>query len=398
MTQSTRQYTVGEFAKKAGVTIRTLQYYDKIGLLKPTAYNDIGHRLYNDSDFQKLQKIITLKFVGFSLTDIQKVMASPETSIKDTLRMQKKILYEKREHIAMVINAIDEASKMLDENQHFEWEKFTNVIQIINMEKNWIKESGMSIKQDNCIKIHEKFSTNIYGWRYWLFDQLEDIDGCNILDVGCGEAGLWKRNYDKLKDNNQITLTDISEEMLKSAQKKLGDKALRFTYRLADVQELPFEDECFDKVIADHMIYYVRNYKRALAEIYRVLKPGGKIYMSATGKDHLQELPKLLSNFNESIRISGFSLKKFNLENGQKYLRKWFQDIEMHKYQDALVITEEEPLLQYILSATGNMNDILVGDMLQKFRVFLQERIAEEDGLHITKNIGLFIGKKGLSQ
>lgn len=394
MTQPTGQYTVGEFSRKAGVTIRTLRYYDKIGLLKPTTYNEIGHRLYSDTDFQKLQKIITLKFVGFSLSDIQKVMASSDISIKDTLRMQKKILFEKKEHIAMVIDAIDEASKMLDDNQHFQWEKFTNVIQVINMEKEWIKESGMSIKQHNCIKIHEKFSTNMYGWRYWLFDQLGDVDGCNILDVGCGEAGLWNRNFDKLKDNCQITLTDISEEMLKHAQIKLGDKASRFTFSLADVQELPFEDESFDKVIADHMIYYVRNYKRALAEIFRVLKPDGKIYLSATGKDHLQELPKLLSDFNESIRISGFSLKKFNLENGEKHLSKWFHDIELYKYQDALVITEEEPLLQYILSASGNISDILIGDRLQEFRAFLQNQITKEDGLHITKNIGLFVGKK----
>ncbi|WP_170311489.1 MerR family transcriptional regulator [Vallitalea okinawensis] len=387
-------YTVGEFSKKAGVTIRTLRYYDKIGLLTPTTHNDIGHRLYNNSDFQKLQRIITLKFVGFSLSDIQNVMASPDTSIEETLKMQKKILLEKREHITMVINAINETSNMLKEDQHFEWEKFINIIQVINMEKDWINESGIALKHYNCIRIHDKFSTNLYGWRHWLFDQLGDMNGCNILDVGCGEAGLWVRNFHQLNANTKITLTDISDDMLKNAKDQLGDKASRFTFVLADIQELPFEDESFDKVIADHMIYYVHNYKRALSEIYRVLKPGGKIYVSATGQDHLQELPKLLSEFNEAIRLTGFTLKKFNLENGEKHLSKWFHDIELHKYQDALVITEEEPLLQYILSATGNMREILIGDMLQKFKLYLQNLIAEDEGLHVTKNTGLFIGCK----
>ncbi len=75
----------------------------------------MGHRLYSDSDFQKLQKIMTLKFVGFSLADIRKVMTSPETSMRDTLSIQKQILYEKNSILPWLIDAIDESSKMLEE-------------------------------------------------------------------------------------------------------------------------------------------------------------------------------------------------------------------------------------------------------------------------------------------
>ncbi len=68
------QFTVGEFAKKAGVTLRTLRYYDKIDLLKPSSYNEAGHRLYSKEDFPKLQKILTLKFIGLSLDEIKDIM------------------------------------------------------------------------------------------------------------------------------------------------------------------------------------------------------------------------------------------------------------------------------------------------------------------------------------
>lgn len=397
MTKLPNTYTVGEFAKRAGVTIRTLRYYDKINLLKPTTHNDMGHRLYSDSDFQKLQKIMTLKFVGFSLADIRKVMTSPETSMRDTLSMQKQILYEKKQHITMVIDAINETSKMLEEDEKdFRWEKFNDIIQVINMEKDWIADSRRIPKQNDCIRIHERFSTNNYGWRKWLYDQLGDMKNCQILDVGCGEARLWSRNNTRLQDNMKISLMDISEEMLNNARMNLRDNMTGFQFQLGDAEELPYEDDTFDKVIADHMIYYVRNFKRALSEMYRVLKPGGRIYVSATGNAHLKELPRLLSHFNDDIRLTGFSLKRFNLENGQEHLSKWFQDIKLNKYQDSLVVTEVEPLLQYMLSATGNMRDILEGKLMEAFRGFLEKRIAQDGGFHITKDIGLFIGSKGL--
>ena len=63
-------YTTGEFARMAHVTIRTIRYYDKKGLLKPSFINESGYRMYSDEDFLKLQKILSLKYLGFSLNEI----------------------------------------------------------------------------------------------------------------------------------------------------------------------------------------------------------------------------------------------------------------------------------------------------------------------------------------
>ena len=60
-------YTSGEFARKANVTLRTIRYYDKQGILKPSKVNEKGYRYYTDGDFAKLQKILSLKYLGFSL-------------------------------------------------------------------------------------------------------------------------------------------------------------------------------------------------------------------------------------------------------------------------------------------------------------------------------------------
>ena len=64
-------YHTGQFAQKASVSIRTLRYYDKVGLLSPSQYTEAGYRLYTDTDFLSIQQILALKFLGFSLEELK---------------------------------------------------------------------------------------------------------------------------------------------------------------------------------------------------------------------------------------------------------------------------------------------------------------------------------------
>jgi DNA-binding transcriptional MerR regulator len=90
------EYTVKEFAKFTGVTERTLRYYDKVGLLKPSNYNEKGHRLYQFDDLGKVQKILTLKYLGYSLSEIKKnINESSDNHLRDTLNQQKEMLIKK---------------------------------------------------------------------------------------------------------------------------------------------------------------------------------------------------------------------------------------------------------------------------------------------------------------
>ena len=66
-----RLYPSGKFAQKALVSVRTLRYYDKEGLLSPTEYSEAGYRLYSDEDLVNLQQILALKFLGFALDEIK---------------------------------------------------------------------------------------------------------------------------------------------------------------------------------------------------------------------------------------------------------------------------------------------------------------------------------------
>ena len=88
-------YTTGEFAKRAKVTIRTIRYYDKKGILQPSFRNDAGYRMYTDQDFLKLQKVLSLKYLGFSLEEIKNMTINDDVSdITKSLQMQKSRAFE----------------------------------------------------------------------------------------------------------------------------------------------------------------------------------------------------------------------------------------------------------------------------------------------------------------
>ena len=96
--------TVNEVSKLTGVSIRTLQYYDKIGLLNPAGYTQAGYRLYDDTSLETLQQILLFRELEFPLKDIKKIIESPSFDRGKALEQQITLLMLKKEHIENLIN------------------------------------------------------------------------------------------------------------------------------------------------------------------------------------------------------------------------------------------------------------------------------------------------------
>ena len=96
--------TVHEVSRLAGVSIRTLQYYDRIGLLHPAGYTDAGYRLYDDTDLERLQHILLFRELEFPLKDIKAIMNSPDFDRSKALEQQIELLKLKKEHIENLMN------------------------------------------------------------------------------------------------------------------------------------------------------------------------------------------------------------------------------------------------------------------------------------------------------
>ncbi len=95
--------TVNQVSKLAGVSIRTLQYYDSIGLLKPAEYTESGYRLYDDAAMERLQQILLFRELEFPLKEIKKIVTRPDFDKKKALEQQIELLTMKKEHLENLI-------------------------------------------------------------------------------------------------------------------------------------------------------------------------------------------------------------------------------------------------------------------------------------------------------
>lgn len=244
-------------------------------------------------------------------------------------------------------------------------------------------------KFNSRVALHARFSTNTYGWQRWVLDQIVLPADARVLEVGCGPGRLWFENRERIPPGWAITLADFSPGMLADARQRL-DGLSSFRFEQADAQALPFADAAFDAVIANHMLYHVPDRPKALAEIRRVLRPGGRFYAATNGDAHLRELRELVLRIDPQLAAWGSSaLRDFTLENGAAQLTPWFEHVELRRYHDSLVVAEAEPLVAFVMS----MNVAEHVTELQRAELQgLVEQIIRRDGpIHIAKASGLFL-------
>jgi MerR family transcriptional regulator, thiopeptide resistance regulator len=129
-----------EFADLTGVTVRTLHHYDRLGLLKPRRSNS-GYRLYRESDLERLEQIVALKFLGLPLKDIRELLDSAAPELPDALRMQRSALEEKRRLLDRAIAAIREAEAVVATGRPAGAAVLKKIIEVIEMQTNndWTK-------------------------------------------------------------------------------------------------------------------------------------------------------------------------------------------------------------------------------------------------------------------
>lgn len=138
---ASRMYQVNEFAQLAGVTVRTLHHYDRLGLLKPGRRTDSGYRLYGERDLARLEQIVVLKFIGLPLKDIRRFLKG-ESALRDTLCRQQFVLAEKRRQIDTAIHAIRKAERAIESRGEPDYMLFKEIIQEIEMQNDmeWSKK------------------------------------------------------------------------------------------------------------------------------------------------------------------------------------------------------------------------------------------------------------------
>lgn len=377
-------YTTGKFAKKAGVTERTLRYYDKIGLLKPKKNDENSYRLYTDEDFVLLQKILVFKSLGFSLDEIR-FLIHDNNEIEKSLDVQKKLVKQKITYYTKVYDSLNYTSRLL-KNDANALDHLVETVRLLSKQDSLAEQYKNANNLNVRIELHEKYSTNPIKWFDWLYENIDFSKINTLLEVGCGNGQLWMNKRKDIR-NREIFLTDVSDGMLEDAKQNLNDN---FSFFVVNCENIPFKKEFFDAIIANHVLFYLNDLNQGLSEIKRVLKKNGVFYSTTYSKNHMREINELVKEFNSNVYLSEQPLyHRFGLENGEMLLKKYFKNVECKIYNDYLDIDNAKPIVNYILSCHGNQ-DILL-EKYDEFYDFVENKIIEKGFIRITKEACLFI-------
>lgn len=195
-------YHVREFAQLAGVTVRALHHYDRLGLLKPGRAAS-GYRLYAVRDLERLEQIVALKFLGIPLKQIRTLFHRTSPGLSDALRLQRRVLEEKRRLLDSAIRAIQEAEKASPGGNWPESAVLTKIIEVIEMQDNmdWYKKY---YSEEAQAKIEERKSLwspeNQERWSKEWSDLFRDVEAALGEDPASERAQALAARWKKLME------------------------------------------------------------------------------------------------------------------------------------------------------------------------------------------------------
>jgi ubiquinone/menaquinone biosynthesis C-methylase UbiE len=171
----------------------------------------------------------------------------------------------------------------------------------LELDKNYLKNQQYKSTNylDARIAIH-KFNINKQSFFEWSWDKMPTNGDVKILEVGCGPGTFWLDNKKKLSDSSSVLMTDFSEAMIDKARSNIGDDS-RFTYEIADIDNLEYENEEFDLVMAHFVLYHGLNKDTALSELRRVCNQSGRVSITTNSEQHMLNVYEIGKNIDESF-------------------------------------------------------------------------------------------------
>lgn len=189
-----------EFAKAAGVTVRTLHVYDRMGLLPPARRTDSGYRLYGEAELERLEQILALRFVGFRLEHIKELLQGPKWPLVVALRMQREIVAQQKRKLDAATQAIEhaEATLIADESAD-RWKVLRDVIEALKVENDysWTQNYYNEAAKEKLEKLRSETPKEVIeqGQRDWaeLIAQVEEAAEKSVDPASERAQALAKR-------------------------------------------------------------------------------------------------------------------------------------------------------------------------------------------------------------
>ena len=252
------------------------------------------------------------------------------------------------------------------------------------------------------IRTHRLYTQPQVDFTAWVMDHVPWRGDERILDIGCGSGAYIEPVCQRLAQGGRLLAGDLSWGMLRDvASKSLPAGVVLLS---ADAMRLPLPDRCCDVVLANHMLYHVPQIEGAVAEIRRVLRPGGCLVAATNARDSMEtfatEMADACHALGHSIELPPSPARlRFTLENGWTFLQPCFPDVERDIIESALVFSEAAPPVAYIDSlrhmyAPGLPDGLTWEALIEQVERQIHSQIAAQGEYRVAKTTGVFIATR----
>ncbi len=247
------------------------------------------------------------------------------------------------------------------------------------------EQYGDTSKLDARTALHQRFSTADLAFPDFEAALIDWPASARVLECGTGSGRFWDTTVVPRSVN--VTLTDLSPGMVDAASRRASAAGFpTVTSRECDVQELPFADDSFDIVVANHMLYHVPDPDRAVGELARVLSPDGVLLASTNGYGHMDSMKDAITDVFGDHEDRLYEV--FGIDTGERRLREHFGSISWHAYDNDLLVTDLDAAVAYGLSFPPG--ETATAEQAIEFRDVLQRRFGN-GVLHIRTRTGAFV-------
>lgn len=342
-----KTYTIGELAGLAGVSAKTLRVYERKGLLMPARDEGNLYRIYTEDAVRKLEQIQLMKYLGFSLDQIDDFLSGHENGNREEMLLtQKRLLEKKRAQLNSVIACVERAVNECREGMA-DSDGFLHALGSI------VKNQ----KSDDLVVRLGKHSDEPRGWSEFVFEQAGLTEGMRVLDAGAGYGNLWRYNLHRLPENLQVTCVDRhnthADEFCtlinkKEAAGELQKGQISFVWENLELRK---NSEKYNCIFFNHVASFIQD-RVALYRSFRDgLQENGTFICTWGGLLINENAEAVLKNFlDEAAPLKARREKhEATICQYEKELRQVFGTVERQAYVTTLRFGTAEDYMDYLL-------------------------------------------------